>query len=851
MPSQPAPGRWSIEPRELVSGQETRLELRYANGGAALPPGAWFRFDLEPLSVKSTRFCPMSEGLRVVACDGEPPEVRIEAEPQTPWGFKPVRLVLPHGMRPGQSFGLRIGNESEDGELLAIVTPSPVHELAFDVHSGVEGEPGETDWFEAGWGASLPRCSIEAAPASALRVFAPSLVAAGSPFAVRLAVVDAYDSPAHPAFEGVVRFDPGPDGLPEQVELRAADGSTARVDGVTISRPGVHRLVARLGDRAFESNPIVVRERVDVPIRWGQLHGHDWHSECWGDGPDHYYRFGRDVSGLDFLALTDHVNVTPREDNRLGRLYPYRFGRWPTAREAYLENLRAAEAHHRPGSFATLIGYELSPYSPLHFNVLWADASEESFERIFVDEDGAFLAAVEEILSEANALVLPHMHATYVPYNHLAAGSTAAGEPLVPAVEGYSDWGMDFQPPTEQDELIGGLTHERARPFYEWAGRGIDVGFVADSDTHTGLPGRRHPGGPSPVHLRPQGITAVRARELTRQGVVDGYRSRWTYGTSGERIFLDVRAGGVRMGEELVADGPFTLSVEVAGTDTIARIGVYDPSGLVAERRLGDVREATVEFELPRPESPWTPYFVEVVQADCHRAWSSPVRVRNGSLPDLRWRGADGSLHLENAGGGAARGVTVAHHPREHPFAAAAIRHPRGEATPPWAKVWTHRWNDHRTTLFLLWKDVELAGTLAVEGCERYEVEPELIQFLLGSVEDDGAGRIRFSNPLEQPGMSTLTWGFNVTVDVSHRLPTLARLELDAEAEIRVGAEVVRAATLALPLNGLTAPFAERIAVGDLAPGEHWLAPSAEGLWAADPDDEILELSETGNLYGG
>lgn len=401
--------------------------------------------------------------------------------------------------------------------------------------------------------------------------------------------------------------------------LSAADACTKTVGGIVIRRPGVYRVTGRFEDRVFESNPIVVRHQVDTPIYWGLVHGHDWHSECWGDGPDNYYRFGRDVSGLDYLGLSDHINTTPRPDNFIGRLHPYRTGRRVSALEAFLESVRAAEAHHRPGSFVTLIGYEMSPYTALHHNIFWADANEENFERIFVDTDGAFLAASEAHLRETDALVVPHMHATYVPYNHLAVGSNTGGEPIAPVVEGYSDRGMCFQPPGDEDELVGGLTSSMARPFYEWVGRGIRVGFVGDSDTHTGLPARRHPGSPPPVHARPQGLTAVRAWELTRHGIIDAYRSRWTYGTSGDRIFLDVRARNTRMGEVLVTGEPFVIGVQTAGTDVIDRIGLYDPHGLVEERVLGSSRDADIEFKVSKPSLPETPYF----PTSCQRAFDS------------------------------------------------------------------------------------------------------------------------------------------------------------------------------------------------------------------------------------
>lgn len=109
--------------------------------------------------------------------------------------------------------------------------------------------------------------------------------------------------------------------------------------------------------------------------------------------------------------------------------------------------------------------------------------------------------------------------------------------------------------------------------------RGYKMGVVGDSDNHEGLPGRRVQAALSPGHAAaPQGLTAVPAAALTRRDILRGYRSRATYATSGERIFLEVTRGGD-------ASGPArddTIQVQVNGTDVIESIRLWTGAGWIS-----------------------------------------------------------------------------------------------------------------------------------------------------------------------------------------------------------------------------------------------------------------------------
>ena len=84
----------------------------------------------------------------------------------------------------------------------------------------------------------------------------------------------------------------------------------------------------------------------------------------------------------------------------------------------------------------------------------------------------------------------------------------------------------------------------------------------------------------------PQGLTAVPAQDLSRAGIIAGYRSRATYSTSGEHIFLELDAEGLGMGGELKTDSETALKVQINGTDRIDRVNLWDGNGIAQTREF-------------------------------------------------------------------------------------------------------------------------------------------------------------------------------------------------------------------------------------------------------------------------
>ena len=201
---------------------------------------------------------------------------------------------------------------------------------------GVDGDgDGWRDWI-----AEPPMIDVAAGPPRRLVLTLPPTARPGETVPLRAALLDEEGSAAV-AFEGEVHLDlpPGVEG-PRTLPMPADAQGIARTD-LRLGSRGIVRVRGEApGGLVAESNPCVVAP--DVPqLLFGDLHGHSNMSDGTGT-PEDYYRFARDVAGLDVSALTDHdhwgmpfLDETPANWSRI---------------EA------AARTFYEPGRFVTVLG---------------------------------------------------------------------------------------------------------------------------------------------------------------------------------------------------------------------------------------------------------------------------------------------------------------------------------------------------------------------------------------------------------------------------------------------------------------------------------------------------------------
>ncbi len=381
--------------------------------------------------------------------------------------------------------------------------------------------------------------------------------------------------------------------LPAQVSLRDGHAEVATV----VRSPGILWVRASgLDGRAARSNPLVVLPQTPR-ILWADLHGHSNLSDGSGT-PEDYFRYARDIAGLDVAVLTDHDHV----------------GRRPLdATPAYWAEIRKQVAvANAPGRFVTILGFEWTSWIHGHRHVLYFDDDGA----VISTADPAYTTPVQlwDALRGKRALTFAH---------HSAGGPIAtnwefAPDPVLePVTEIVSVHGNSEAPdaPHEIHEPVAG---NFVRDVLQ---RGFRLGFVGSGDSHDGHPGLTLLG-----NSGSGGLAAILSDDLTRDGILEALRARRVYATNGQRIFLQTTLGGAPMGSVLsvpAAGDPARLSVLAIGESGFDRIDVIRGPAVV-HSIPGEARVRIGFTEELRDLRPGETVYVRAVQSDGGVAWSSP-----------------------------------------------------------------------------------------------------------------------------------------------------------------------------------------------------------------------------------
>jgi hypothetical protein len=449
--------------------------------------------------------------------------------------------------------------------------------------------------------ADAPEVNVAPGPPAQLLATLPSTARPGDRVTLHLAVLDAEGS-AGVSVSGVVTLDapPGVE-LPADVPLQPGDAGVRAVE-LTVRAPGVVRVRAHgPGGLEAESNPLFVAE--DAPLLlWGDLHGHSNLSDGTGT-PEDYYRYARDVAGLDAAALTDHdhwgipfLDETP----------------------ALWERIESAAARfHQPGRFVTLLGFEWTNWLQGHRHVLYfADRGEVISS---LDEATDDPAELWRALRGKPALTFAH---------HSAGGPVATNWAFAPDPE--------LEPVTEVASVHGSsealdapqLIHEAVPGNFvrDALGRGYRLGFIGSGDSHDGHPGLAQ------LASGTGGLAAIFAATRTREGILAALRARHCYATNGPRIWLQASLGGRPMGAEVPA-GRQELRARAVTPAPLERIDVVrGPDVVLRAPSPADqqVREAEIDESL-EDLRPGEFVYVRALQRDGGAAWSSPFFVVAGA----------------------------------------------------------------------------------------------------------------------------------------------------------------------------------------------------------------------------
>jgi hypothetical protein len=370
---------------------------------------------------------------------------------------------------------------------------------------------------------------------------------------------------------------------------------------------------SRLTDGTREwgrANPSIPRAADGLSLYWGDLHAqsehHVMHSQRmdfrqagWSKGIscgtlDECYSYARNVSLLDFVAITDQGACLTRQ--------------WEHCQAKVRE-------YNDPHAFIVFKAYEAG--SPLgHRNVIYG--SDEIDPPLDAVRFNTFHpeAVFAHYRGRQDILIVPHHVKTWTDWKY-------HDPELEPLMEIYSCWGQSESPGLDlwnKGQTPGAGAWEAFR-------RGYRLGLIASSDNHVGMPGRSYPGDRQIHTPFAGGLCAVWAGENTRESLFAALRKRHCYGTTGARIIVRFHLGAHPMGSTVDAEqgSGLPLSVHVVGTGPLERVEVVRDLTVWRTLRPTEDSPSTLSATLERDSSAPTMFYLRVFQQDGQRAWTSPI----------------------------------------------------------------------------------------------------------------------------------------------------------------------------------------------------------------------------------
>jgi uncharacterized protein DUF3604 len=413
-----------------------------------------------------------------------------------------------------------------------------------------------------------PSFDLVPGPAATWKAIVPSLAVVGEPFRLALVAEDMWGNPTDKADQTLALKASLPlRGLPASITVKPGDGPRV-IENLVADAPGDVVLRVMAGDQEVaRANPLRVVK--DAPLRryWGDLHGQSGETVGMGSAED-YFHYARDLAFIDMVGHQGNdFQITDAFWRKLNEL---------------------TAAFDKPGKFVCLPGYEWSGNTGMggDRNIFYRREGRpiRRSSHILVEgqtsTDAIYTAdKLFEALAGEDAIVIAHVGGRYADVKYAHDGR------LERAVEVHSSWGT-----------FEWILHDAFE-------KGFRVGVVCHSDDHKGRPGATRPGASTFGAIG--GLTCYFMSELTRDALFEALRARHHYGTTGNRLLLDLRGEfpeevvhfsddpllgpateyrtrEARMGD-IVRPGavPMQLHAEVVGTAPVERVDVLHGTKVV------------------------------------------------------------------------------------------------------------------------------------------------------------------------------------------------------------------------------------------------------------------------------
>lgn len=578
------------DPEFAIAGAPGRFKLVYEVGSEGIAAGGMIYFQVSPFWHWSTPQVeePELDGYTKLTASDEDIQLDAATLDQQLLGLR----VSGRALRAGDRIELVYGAGPAGAIADSLAETNSRFWFAVD---------GDGDGFRV-FLKDSPGIDVLPAQPAQLRITLPSVARPGIPFRITIAALDPNANAGYP-FEGGIELTGAPKAPrlePAKPVVFAASDRGSKTFEAVVRDPGIVRVRA-ISENGIvgDSNPMLVSADAQI-VLWGDLHGHTSLSDGTGTVED-YFRYARDVSALDVVAITDHDHWGVLQLDRNPEFWE----------ETKIQTRR----FYQPGRFVTLLGYEWTNWIYGHRHVLYFEDEGEIYSSISTDYENP--TQLWDALRGKRTLTFAHHSAGGVIRTNWDIPPDPVLEPLTEIVSVHGSSEALDSPVPIYDPVPGNFVRDVLD-------RGYRFGFVGSGDSHDGHPGLAH------LITETGGLAAIITDTPTRESVLEAMRARRVYATNGPRILLRTALDNHPMGALIPKPAPGgyagELFVQVIAETPLERIDLIRSGEVIDSMPIDGLLEITLRREIKGLVSGEYLY-VRVVQVDSGAAWSSPIYI--------------------------------------------------------------------------------------------------------------------------------------------------------------------------------------------------------------------------------
>jgi hypothetical protein len=607
------------EPSSCFAGDVGNFQFIYTPS-TNLPKGAKLRFDLatkgRPIDWELPQTNPKDKKNLIWAQLPNGKGIGAKVIEKSDKITKLYEFVLPSEIKAGESFIIFMGSPLKGADNGSRVQLNVQRRKPFHLYIDPRGK---NDFKEE----EVFHLDIRGNVLSNIRILAPSLVAKNKRFDVLVRFEDAFGNLTNYAPEGSL-IELSYENQRENLNWKLFIPETGFINlpNLYFNEAGVYKiqlLNLKNGDK-FYSSPIKCLAESAVTLCWGLLHGESEKNDS-HESIETCLREFRDEKALQFYGVSPFESADETSNDT-----------WK------LISNQVAE-FNEDQRFSTFLGFQYPAEEGLRQIVYSKDQKPLLRQK---DAKSNVLSKVYRSLSPKDALAItlmpmakgfetdfksfdPEMDKVVEIYNAWGSSECTAKEGNLRPIRSKSKKGINE---TEVGSIVKALRNNKRFGFV--AG-GLDDRGIFEKFSDEGQ-----------VQYSP-GLTAILAAEHTRESLAAALQARSCYATTGQRIIIGFHIAGAPMGSELNTKVKPGLAINrhitgyVAGTTTIKEIALVRNGEVIKTFPTKsyfidfahDDMEHLSKAVLPGGEGKahFVFYYLRVMQADGHIAWSSPIWV--------------------------------------------------------------------------------------------------------------------------------------------------------------------------------------------------------------------------------